>query len=191
MKVIAINTSARKNGNTAILIETVFEELNKVGIETEMIQLSGQMIESCKACWACAGRTNCVHKNDLFQELFEKMKEADGIILASPVYSANVSATMQAILERAAVVGDMNPGILKHKIGAAIVAARRAGAVNALDTINHFFLNHEMIIPGSTYWNIGYGRLPQEVSEDKEAMETMKNLAKNMAYLLKLKEANQ
>ena len=140
MKVIAINSSARKNGNTSILIDTVFEELNKEGIETEMIQLAGQVIEPCKDCWACGGRKNCVHKKDQFQELFEKMKEADGIILGSPVYSANVSSTMQAILERAAVIGDMNQGILKHKVGAAVIASRRGGAVNAFDTSNHFFL---------------------------------------------------
>ena len=185
MKVLAINSSARKNGNTSILIDTVFEELNKEGIETEMIQLAGQVIEPCKACWACGGRENCVHKKDQFQELFEKMKEADGIILGSPVYSANVSSTMQAILERAAVIGDMNQGILKHKVGAAVIASRRGGADNAFDTINHFFLNHEMFVAGSTYWNIGYGRMPQEVKNDTEALENMRNLGQNMAYLLK------
>ncbi len=185
MKVIAINSSARKNGNTSILIDTVFEELNKEGIETEMIQLAGQVIEPCKACWACGGRKNCVHKKDQFQELFEKMKEADGIILGSPVYSANVSSTMQAILERAALIGDMNQGILKHKVGAAVIASRRGGAVNAFDTINHFFLNHEMFVAGSTYWNIGYGRMPQEVKNDTEALDNMRNLGQNMAYLLK------
>ena len=185
MKVIAINSSARKNGNTSILIDTVFEELNKEGIETEMIQLARQVIEPCKACWACGGRKNCVHKKDQFQELFEKMKEADGIILGSPVYSTNVSSTIQAILERAAVIGDMNQGILKHKVGAAVVASRRGGAVNAFDTINHFFLNHEMFVAGSTYWNIGYGRMPQEVKNDTEALDNMRNLGQNMAYLLK------
>lgn len=185
MKVIAINSSARKNGNTAILIHTVFEELNKEGIDTEMIQLSGQIIEPCKACWACGGHKNCVHKKDSFHEIFEKIKNADGIILGSPVYSANISSTMQAVLERAAVVADMNQGILKYKVGAAVIASRRGGAVNAFDSINHFFLNHEMFIAGSTYWNIGYGRMPQEVKNDTEALENMKNLGQNMSYLLK------
>lgn len=188
MKVIGINTSSRKNGNTAILIETVFEELNKEGIETEMIQLAGKNMNPCKACWACANKGNCIHKNDQFVELFEKIKEADGIILGSPVYSANVSSTMQAILERAAVVCDMNPSLLKHKVGAAVIASRRGGAIHAYDTINHFFLNHEMIIPGSTYWNMGYGRMPQEVKNDTEALENMKNLGQNMAYLLKIQQ---
>lgn len=185
MKVIAINSSARKNGNTAILIHTVFEELNKEGIDTEMIQLSGQIIEPCKACWACGGHKNCVHKKDSFHEIFEKIKNADGIILGSPVYSANISSTMQAVLERAAVVADMNQGILKYKVGAAVIASRRGGAVNAFDSINHFFLNHEMFIAGSTYWNIGYGRMPQEVKNDTEALENMRNLGQNMSYLLK------
>lgn len=188
MKVIAINSSARKNGNTSILIDTVFKELNKEGIETEIIQLAGQVIEPCKACWTCEGRENCVHKKDQFQEVFEKMKEADGILLGSPVYSANVSSTMQAILERAAVIGDMNQGILKHKVGAAVIASRRGGAVNAFDTINHFFLNHEMFVAGSIYWNIGYGHMPNEVKKDTEALENMKNLGQNMAYLLKALE---
>lgn len=110
MKVIAINGSARKDGNTAILINTVFEELYKEGIETEMVQLSGKIIEPCKACWACGGRKNCVQGKDLFQEIFEKMTQADGIILGSPVYTANISANMQAFLERASVVTDMNRG---------------------------------------------------------------------------------
>lgn len=135
MKVLAINSSARKDGNTAILINRVFEELNKEGIETEMIQLAGQMIEPCKACWACGGQENCVHRKDSFREIFDKMKEADGIILGSPVYTANVSANMQAFLERASVVTDMNreAGLFRHKVGAAVTAARRGGAVNALD----------------------------------------------------------
>ena len=131
MKVLAINSSARKDGNTAILINRVFEELNKEGIETEMIQLAGQMIEPCKACWACGGQENCVHRKDSFREIFDKMKEAYGIILGSPVYTANVSANMQAFLERASVVTDMNreAGLFRHKVGAAVTAARRGGAV--------------------------------------------------------------
>lgn len=185
MKVLAINSSARKNGNTAILINRIFEELNKEGIETEMIQLAGQIIEPCKACWACGGQGNCVHRKDPFREIFDKMKEADGILLGSPVYSANISANMQALLERAAVVCDMNPGLLTHKVGAAVVAARRGGALNAVDTMNHFFLNHEMYVVGSTYWNLAYGQLPGDVEKDVEGLSNMENLGKNMARLLK------
>ena len=184
MKVLAINSSARKDGNTAILINTVLEELNKAGIETEMIQLAGNVIEPCKACWACGGQGNCVHRKDSFREVFEKMKEADGILLGSPVYSANVSANMQALLERAAVVADMNPGLFTHKGGAAVAAVRRGGAMQAVDTMNHFFLNHDMIVVGSTYWNMGYGQMPGDVQKDEEGLANMRNLGQNMSYLL-------
>lgn len=184
MKVLAINGSARKDGNTAILINTVLKELNIAGIETEMIQLAGNVIEPCKACWACGGQGNCVHRNDSFREVFEKMKEADGILLGSPVYSANVSANMQALLERAAVVADMNQGLFIHKVGAAVAAVRRGGAMQAVDTMNHFFLNHEMIVVGSTYWNMGYGQMPGDVCNDEEGLANMRNLGQNMSYLL-------
>lgn len=185
MKVFAINSSARKDGNTAILINRVLEELNKAGIETEMIQLAGQVMEPCKACWACGGQGNCVHRKDNFRDIFDKMKEADGILLGSPVYSANISANMQALLERAAVVCDMNPGLLAHKVGAAVTAARRGGALNAVDAMHHFFLNHEMFVVGSTYWNMAYGQLPGDVEKDAEGLANMENLGKNMAFLLK------
>lgn len=193
MKVLAINSSARKDGNTAILINTVFEELNQAGIETEMVQLSGTIMEPCKACWACGGRKNCVHKKDQFQEIFEKIKEADGILLGSPVYTANISANMQAFLERASVVTDMNrdADLLTHKIGAAVTAARRGGAVNALDAMNHFFLLQNMFVVGSSYWPLAYGQMPGDVREDVEGLDTMRNLGRNMAYLLKALEERQ
>lgn len=191
MNVIGINSSARKDGNTAILLNKVLEELNKEGIETELIQLAGQVIEPCKACWACGGKANCVHQKDCFGEVFEKMKNADGILLGSPVYSANVSANMQALLERAAVVGDMNPGLFTHKVGAAVAAARRGGALQAVDAMNHFFLNHEMFVAGSTYWNMAYGQMPGDVLKDQEGLETMKNLGQNMVYLLKALESHR
>ena len=182
MKVLAVNGSARKDGNTAVLIHRVLEELQKEGIETELIQLAGQSIEPCRAC---GGQKNCVHKKDSFRDIFEKMQEAGGILLGSPVYSANISAKMQALLERAAVVCDMNPGLLTHKAGAAVTAARRGGALHAADAMNHFFLNHEMIVPGSSYWNMAYGQLPGDVEKDMEGLSNMANLGKNMAYLLK------
>ncbi len=193
MKVLGINSSARKGGNTAILINKVFEELNREGIETELIELAGQVIEPCKACWACGGQKNCVHKKDQFQEVFKKMIEADGILLGSPVYSANISANMQAFLERAAVVTDMNrdADLFKHKVGAAVTAVRRGGAVTAVDAMNHFFLNHEMFVAGSIYWNMGYGQMPGDVKEDQEGLDNMANLGKNMAYLLKALEERQ
>lgn len=185
MKVLGINGSARRDGNTALMINKAFEELNALGIETELVQLGGGAIQPCKACWACGGENNCVHKADNFRELFDKMKSADGIILGSPVYCANVSANMQALLERAAVVADMNPGLFKHKIGAAVAAARRGGALNTVDALNHFFLVQDMYVVGSSYWGMAYGRMPGEVDRDSEGMETMISLGRNMAHLLK------
>ncbi len=190
MKVLAINGSARKDGNTAILINTVFEELHKAGIETEMVQLSGKIIEPCKACLACGGRKNCVHNKDMFQEIFEKMTQADGIILGSPVYAANISANMQAFLERASVVTDMNrnENLFQYKVGAAVTAARRGGALTTLDAMNHFFMLQNMFVVGSSYWTIGYGQMPGDVQKDEEGLDTMRNLGRNMAYLLKALE---
>ena len=148
----------------------------------------GTIIEPCKACWACGGKKNCVHQNDSFHDVFEKVVAADGLLLGSPVYSANVSANMQAFLKRAAVVADMNPGLLTHQAGAAVAAARRGGALNAIDTMNHFFLNHEMFVAGSTYWNMVYGQLPGDVNQDAEGLANMKNLGQNLVFLLKLLE---
>ena len=189
MKVIAINSSAGNNGNTAILLKTVLNELHKEGFETELIQLAGQTIAPCKACWGCSGHGNCIHKNDIFYELFEKLKDADGILLGSPVYSANISANMQAFLERASVICDMNDNPLKHKAGAGVAAARRGGAMHAIDALHHFFLNHEMFVVGSTYWNFAYGQMPGDVYNDTEGLNNMKNIGQNMSHLLKaLKE---
>lgn len=187
MRVLAINASARKDGNTAFLINTVFEELYKAGVETEMVQLSGKTIEPCKACFGCGGQQNCTQKNDMFRGIFEKTIQADGILLRSPVYTANISANMQAFLERASVVTDMNreASLFRHKVGASLVAARRGGALTAIDAMNHFFLLQEMFIVGSSYWNMAYGQMLGDILQDEEGINTMKNLGQNMAYLLK------
>lgn len=184
MKVVAINGSAREEGNTNILIRKVLNELENNGIETEIISLAEKKINPCKACFTCGGKNNCTFDNDDFNNIFNKMKDADGIILGSPVYSANISSNMQALLERSAVVIDMNPGLFTHKVGVAIASSRRGGALNTIDTMNHFFLNHEMFVVGSTYWNIGYGQMPGDVKKDEEALSNMKNLGQNMAYLM-------
>lgn len=157
MKVIGINGSSRKDGNTAIIIRTIFEELNKRGIETEFIQLADVDIEPCRACFACKGKGNCVFRKDGFAEVFSKIVGADGIILGSPVYSADVSSRMKALLDRGGVVAAVNPGILKHKLGVAVAAVRRAGGMTAVDTMNHFFLNKEMIVlvPHTGTWFMG------------------------------------
>ena len=185
MKVVGISGSSRKNGNTAIIIKTIFEELSKVGIETELIQLADIDIQPCRACFACKGKRNCVFKNDGFSDVFNRMVDADGIILGSPVYSADVSSKMKAFLDRGGVVVAANPGLLKHKVGASVAAVRRAGGMTAVDTMNHFMLNKEMIVVGSTYWNMVYGREIGDVLNDEEGMANMRNLGQNMAWFLK------
>ena len=184
MKALAINGSSRKDGNTADMLNVVLAELGKEGYETEHVQLAGSTVNACKACFGCAGRGNCVFGNDIFQELYDKMVKADAIILGSSTYSADVSSTLKAVIERASVVSDTNPGMFRHKVGGAVAVACRAGAMNAIDTINHFFLNKEMFVAGSTYWNIAYGRLPGEAMKDEEAVANMKNLGQNIAWLL-------
>lgn len=184
MKVIAINGSSRKDGNTVDMLRVVLQELEKRGIETELIQLAGQTIHPCKACFVCVGKKNCVFREDSFQELYRKMTDADGILLGSPTYSADVSSTLKAVIERANVVSDTNPGMFRHKVCGTVAVARRGGAMNVIDTLNHFFLNKETFLVGSTYWNIAYGRLPGEALKDEEGVSNMKNLGENMAWLL-------
>ena len=185
MKVIGINGSARKDGNTALILRLVFDELEKEGIETELIQLADREIAPCRGCFSCRGKGNCVFTDDAFSSLLEKMTAADGILLGSPVYSADVSAKMKALLERAGVVAAVNPGILKHKVCAAVAAVRRGGGLAAVDTMNHFFLNKEMLVVGSTYWNMVYGKAAGDVLSDEEGVANMRNLGRNMVWLLK------
>ena len=185
MKIIGINGSARKHGNTAIIINKVFEELNKEGIETELLHLADYEIHPCRGCFACKDRGNCVFIDDEFAQIFSSMVEADGIILGSPVYSADVSAKMKAFLERSGVVVATNPVLLRHKIGASVAAVRRGGGMTTVDTMNHFMLNKEMIVVGSTYWNMVYGKDAGDVLDDAEGIANMLNLGQNMAWLLK------
>lgn len=185
MKVIGINGSARKDGNTALLIKAVFEALEAEGIETELVQLHGKTLAPCKACFGCGGKRRCVVANDFFNECFAKMAEADGMVLGSPVYSADVTAGMKALLERAGVVVATNPGMFRHKVGVSVAAVRRGGGLAAVDTMNHFLLNKEVIVVGSTYWNMAYGRDAGDVLNDAEGMANMRNLGQNMAFVLK------
>ena len=186
MKVIALNGSARKDGNTALLVNYVFDELHKKDIETELFQFAGRNIRGCKACYKCFKNKDqrCSVKDDILNECIEKMINADGIILASPTYFADVSAEMKALIDRAGFVAKANGDMFKRKIGAAVVAVRRAGSIHAFDTLNHFFFISQMIVPGSSYWNMGFGREKGEVENDEEGRKTMKILGENMAWLL-------
>ena len=187
MKVLAINGSARKDGNTAILIRRVFAELEKEGIETELIQLAGQTIRGCTGCRTCFEKKNqrCVIEKDIVNDCIGKMAAADGIILASPVYFSDITSEMKALIDRAGYVGRSVGQLYRRKVGAAIAAVRRAGAIHALDSLNHFFLINEMFLVGSSYWNLGIGRQIGDVEADAEGMDTMKTLGQHMAWLLK------
>jgi multimeric flavodoxin WrbA len=187
MKVVAFNGSPRKKGNTSILIDLVFSELNKEGIETELVQLAGKKIRGCIACYKCFENKDkrCSVKNDGLNECIEKMLDADGIILGSPVYFSNVTAEMKALMDRAGLVATANDSMLRQKVGASVVAARRAGAVCTFDSLNHFFLYGQMVVPGSCYWNMGFGMNPGDVEKDDEGNNIMKVLGRNMAWLLK------
>ncbi|MGA2435921.1 MAG: flavodoxin family protein [Bryobacteraceae bacterium] len=187
MKVVAFNGSARKGANTAILLGYVLRELEKEGIETELVEIGGANIHGCLACRKCSTKKDrrCSQANDMGNVYIDKMATADGILLGSPTYVADVAPEIKALIDRACLVSKANGGMFRHKVGAAVVAVRRAGAIHAFDSLNHFFLISEMIVPGSSYWNIGIGLDPGDVEKDEEGIRTMKVLGQNMAWLLK------
>jgi multimeric flavodoxin WrbA len=187
MKVLAVNGSARKDGNTAILITTLLAELAAEGIETEHVQLAGKNLHGCLACYKCFETKDrrCIQKQDMVNELIERMLAADGIVLGSPTYFADVTTNIKSLIDRAGMTSIANGRMFARKVGVAVVAARRGGAIHTFDSINHFFFINEMIVPGSIYWNMGYGRNIGEVNGDEEGLRTMSTLGKNMAWLLK------
>ncbi|MGA2265253.1 MAG: flavodoxin family protein [Phycisphaerae bacterium] len=187
MKVIAFNGSPRKDGNTFLLINHVFAALRNDGIDTEVYQLGGAPIHGCRACYRCfeAKNRRCAFDDDVANECIDRMARADGVILASPTYVSDVTPEIKALIDRACLVGKGNGGMFGRKVGAAIVAVRRGGSIHAFDTMNHFFLISQMIIPGSAYWNMGVGHKKGEVEKDEEGIRTMKILGENMAWLLK------
>jgi multimeric flavodoxin WrbA len=187
MKVLAINGSPRKDGNTALLVGHALRELQAEGIQTEMIQLAGKTLHGCIACYRCFENKDkrCAVKDDAANELIARMLEADGLILASPTYFADVTAEMKALIDRAGLVAKANADMFKRKVGAAVVAVRRGGEIHAFDSINHFFLISQMVVPGSSYWNMGFGLEKGDVEKDEEGVRTLKTLGRNLAWLLK------
>lgn len=187
MKVIAFNGSPRKDGNTSKLIRYTFDELKKEDIDTELVHIGGQRIQGCTACMKCFDNKDkqCIINDDIVNDCIEKMLQADGIILGSPTYFADVTTEMKALIDRTGFVAKANDDMFKRKIGASAVVARRAGSIHVYDTINHFFTINQMIIPGANYWNIGIGLNKGDVESDEEAKLTMKTLGYNMAWLLK------
>lgn len=186
MKVVAINGSPRPKGNTAMLIEAVFGALKKDGIDTELIQLGGHQLRGCRACYGCyeTKASKCNMDDDIINAVIAKMASADGIILASPTYVADVTSEMKVLIDRATLVSRANGDLFRRKPAAAIVAVRRAGALHAFDTMNHFFTINQMLTVGSSYWNLGFGREPGQVASDEEGLKTMQTLGENMAWVL-------
>ena len=187
LKVIAFNGSARRDGNTTILLQRVLEVLNSEGIETELIQLAGEQIQGCNACRICYSTKNqrCIIEKDKANAYIQMMIEADGIILGSPVYFSMLAPELKALADRVFYVARANDDMFKRKIGAAVVAVRRAGGIATFDAINHYFLMSQMIVPASSYWNIGIGRKKGDVRADEEGMKIMEDLGRNIAWLIK------
>lgn len=187
MKVIAFNGSPNKEGNTYLLIRHVLDAIEKEGIETELIQLGGKTVYPCSACWKCFENLDeeCIQGKDMVNECIRKMKDADAIILGSPTYFSSVTPEIKAFMDRAFFVAKANNGLFNRKMGAAVVAVRRAGAVNAADTINHYFGISGMFTAGSRYWNLGVGLRPGDVETDEEGIDTMKQLGENIAWFIK------
>ena len=190
MKVVAFNGSPNSEGNTYHALKMVALELEHAGIETEIIPVGSASIRGCAACWQCVKNKNerCVLPGDEVNQWIQKMKNADGIIIGSPVHYAAMGGTMKSFLDRAFFVAGVNDGMLRHKVGAAVVAVRRSGGLTTFDQLNNFLLYSEMLIPTSNYWNVIHGRLPGEVTQDQEGVQIMRVLGKNMAWLMKLVE---
>jgi multimeric flavodoxin WrbA len=187
MKVVLFNGSARKKGNTYHCLNVVMEELKSEGIECDYVWIGNERLQGCTACGQCSETKDgtCVLTGDKMNEYIAKMIAADGIIIGSPTYFSDVSTNTKALIERAGYACRASGDLLRRKVGAAVVAVRRAGANHVFSSINFFFLIAEMIVVGSSYWNMGIGRLPGEVKDDEEGIKTFKTLGKNMAYVLK------
>jgi multimeric flavodoxin WrbA len=187
MKVVAFNSSPRKEGNTQAILNMVLDEIKGAGIETEIYSMAGKPIQGCIACYQCFKNKNgkCAVEKDIANECIAKMREADGILLGSPTYFSDVTAGMKALIERAGLVARANDSFLKRKVGAGVVAVRRAGAIPAFNSLNLFLIYNQMILPGSSYWHMAIGRDPGDVKNDAEGVQTMKTLGQNIAWLLK------
>jgi len=184
MKVVGFNGSPRKDGNTGILIQKVFRELEKEGIETELVQLSHKKIHGCIACYKCVENKDqrCAVNDDSANEYIEKITQAQGVVTGSPVYFMDVTPEMKALIDRAGFVSRSNGGMYKNKVGALVAAARRTGAMHTLDTMSHFFMSMEMITVGRA---IGVGRDKGDVEKDEEGLMLANALGQRMAWLLK------
>ncbi|MBK5252016.1 MAG: flavodoxin family protein [Peptostreptococcaceae bacterium] len=188
MKVVAINGSPNKEGNTYYALRIVADELEKEGIETEIIHIGNRVIRGCTACGQCGKNKDekCVFGQDGVNECVQKMKEADGMLLGSPVHYAAVAGTMKSFLDRAFYVASKNGGLFRHKVGASVVAVRRSGGLPAFNQLNNYINYAEMIVPTSNYWNVIHGTAPGDALKDEEGLQIMRVLGKNMAWTMKV-----
>ena len=193
MKVVAVQGSPRKNGNTAYALEVIGNVLRNEGIDFEIIEIGGKHIRGCLACNKCFDNKDekCVITTDVLNDSILKMKEADGIIIASPVYYSGIAGTMKCFLDRAFYVAGSNGNWFRHKVGASVVAVRRTGGSVTFDSLNHYLNIAEMLIPSSNYWNVIHGREIGEAAQDKEGIQIMETLGKNMAWMLKMRERSK
>lgn len=193
MKVVAINGSPHREGNTAQALSIVGKRLEAQGIGFEMVHIGNKAIRGCTGCGLCFknGDEKCSMMDDGVNEVIQKMKVADGILLGTPVYYAGVAGTMKCFLDRAFYVAGSNGGLFRNKVGASVVAVRRTGGSSTFDTLNHYLLYSEMLIATSNYWNIIHGRVPGEVVQDAEGVQIMEVLGDNMAWQLRMREATR
>jgi multimeric flavodoxin WrbA len=187
MRVLGINGSPHRNGNTSVMLGWVLEELETEGVETEVFDLAGKPLTGCIDCRRCFTNKDkkCGVTSDALNDVIERILAADGVVIGSPTYFCNVPATVKALIERVGFVNIANDGMLKRKVGAAAIVARRGGAIDTFNAVNHLFLHAQMIVPGSSYWNMGYGARDQEVRSDAEAERTMRTLGQNIAWVLR------
>jgi multimeric flavodoxin WrbA len=187
MKVVAISGSPRKQGNTDELLRTVLQPFTEAGADTELVELAGHTIRGCTACYICFHKKNgkCVLAKDPVNDCIARMMAADVILLGSPNYFSDVTSEMKALMDRCGMVSRANGDLFRRKLGAAVVASGRAGAMHALNTMNHFFLINQMFIIGSNSWNIGIGREIGDLADDEEGIRTMRQLGENMVWTLK------
>lgn len=188
MKVLLVNGSANAKGNTAAMLEAVSAVLQQEGIETELFQLGGGALRDCVACGGCAGKGRCVFHDDPINRLIEAAEKADGFVFGTPVYYAHPSGRILTALDRAFYAGS---AAFRHKPGAALAVARRAGTTASVDVLNKYFTIAEMPVVSSSYWNVAYGAKPGEVEEDAEGQQTARNLGRNLAWLLRCIEAGK
>lgn len=188
MKVLLLNGSTRKNGCTYTVLSEIASVLNEEGIETETLQMGAHPVRDCAGCGQCAGKGKCIFEDDMVNDWLQKAREADGFVFGSPVYYAHPTGQMLAVLDRMFYAGG---DAFSHKPGAAVLSARRGGTAASFDVLNKYFTISQMPVVSSTYWNMVYGKTPEEVRQDLEGLQTMRNIGRNMAWLLKSIQAGR